>query len=498
MSVLMGIDVGTSSVKIMLCNDNGKVIGIEKRNYDTLIPKIGYAEQKPDIWWEETKKGIKSLNIKYPHEFSMICAIGLSGQMHGIIFVDKNGQSLRPAIIWLDQRSGKEVDHIKKEISSNKKMEEILQNPMHNGFAFPSLLWVKEKESKIYDSINTILFPKDYIRMKLTGKAAVEKTDASASLLFDIRKRNWAWEVIKMFSLPENIFSEVKESTDIAGTVIAQCASETGLKEGIPVVYGCGDHMAQSIGNGVIGEGLFTSNIGSGGQISTYSKKDIHDPKMRMHTFCHAIENAYIVFGATLCAGMSMNWLKNRVLRISNYDDLSKMASTVSPGSEGLIYLPYLSGERTPHMSSYAKGMFFGLLLGHDSRHIVRSVMEGVVFSLKDSLSILEEIGIVGDKIIASGGGATDDVWLQIQADILGKDVYINSVSEQACLGACILAGLGTGIFEDISIACKSMVKLRQKVYRPNTKNIEIYKRNYFIYRELYENNKKLMADIAD
>jgi xylulokinase len=496
MSILLGIDVGTSSAKAMLADDTGRVIGTAKENYEPSIPQLGYAEQDPLVWWDAVVQGLRILKTSHPKEYAETAAIGLSGQMHGIVFLDINGNPLRPAIIWLDQRSEKQALMIKNKLQSVHS-ETLIQNSIYSGFAFPSLLWVQEHEPDTFGKIGKFLFPKDFIRLKLTGILASEKTDASASLLFDVEKRTWARDIIPLFSLKESFFPEVRESTDIAGYVTDQCAEETGLRPNTPVVYGCGDHMAQSIGNGVISEGWLTSNIGSGGQVSAYMERNRYDPRFRLHTFCHAVNQAYTIFGATLCAGMSVNWLKNKILRIDNYDTITKMAGEIKPGSEGLVYLPYLSGERTPHMNPHAKGMFYGLALGHDNRHMVRAVMEGVVFSLKDSLCLLEELGITGGRIIASGGGALDDVWLQIQADILEKEVYTNQVGEQACLGACILAGIGAGIFKNGADACNHMVALKDKIYRPDKEAGEIYRKNYDIYKRLYRNNNELMTNEA-
>ena len=267
----------------------------------------------------------------------------------------------------------------------------------------------------------------------------------------------------------------------------------TGLPAGIPVIYGSGDQPAQAIGNGCVKEGLIISNIGTGGQISAYSKKNTYDEKLRTHTFCHALDHAYSIFGATLCSGMSFNWLKNKILRTEDYHTMSSMAAEISPGSEGLIYLPYLSGERTPHMNENAKGMFFGLKLGHDHRHFTRAVMEGVTFSLKDSLRILAEIGISGDRIIASGGGASSPVWLQIQADVFEMEVGVSCVKEQACLGACIMAGVGAGIFKSVQQACDQYVEFEDKVYKPNEEHVSLYRENYAVYQKLYERTKDLM-----
>lgn len=492
MASILGIDLGTSSVKAMLLDINHGVMGLESMAYDVDVPSVSYAEQSPEIWWKSLVLIIKKLQQKHPKEFEQIVSIGFSGQMHGIVVLDKAGRVLRPAILWLDQRSKEQLAYIKKSMTK-QEMAEVFHNDVFTGYAFPSLLWIRDNEPEVFEKIDKIMQPKDYIRYKVTGIIGMEVSDASSTLMFDPKKRVWAKAIIQRFKLPQNIFPKCYESTDIAGCVTKTCAKETGLKKGTLVVYGSGDQQAQSIGNGAVREGIIISNIGTGGQISTFSKKDKYDSKLRTHTFCHAIDQAYTIYGAALCSGMSLKWLKDNVLHIDGFETLSEKAGEITAGSEGVIYLPYLTGERTPHMNSKAKGMFFGIQLGHDERHLIRSVMEGVVFSLKDSLEIFEEMGIKSDEIIASGGGALSRVWLQIQADIFEKEVRVSKVKEQACLGACILAGVGTGHFSNIEEACKCYVKYDDYSYKPIKEHVERYRKSYKMYKKLYEQTKNLM-----
>lgn len=494
MSVILGIDLGTSSVKAMLLDSFQGVLGIEASKYDVRIPKEGYAEQEPLTWWEETRKVILKLKDRHKEAFKNIEAVGFSGQMHGIVLTDDKGSPLRPAILWLDQRSKKELKQIQKEIGFDK-MGNIFKNRVYTGFGFPSLMWVKEHEPEILARTKAVMMPKDFIRYKMTGKIASDVTDASSTAVFDTAERTWAYEIIKEFGLPKEIFPPLGESMDIAGYVTRECAGECGLKEGIPVVYGAGDQQAQSIGNGIYEEGKIICNIGTGGQISAYVKDPVYDKDLRTHTFCHPIDKGYTIYGATLCSGMSLKWLKNNILGIEDFNSLSGMAGEIAPGSEGLIYLPYLTGERTPHMDPCAKGMFAGLVLGHDRRHMVRAVMEGVTMSLKDSLSIFKELGIKCDTIIASGGGAKSHEWLQIQADVFRKKVIVCEVSEQACLGACILAGVGTGVFDSIKQAVEKFVVFRDEVYEPDPSNEKLYNRQYERFQILYRNNKEWMVN---
>ena len=492
MSVILGIDLGTSSIKAMLLDSSKGVLAVETRTYEVSIPAEGYAEQEPEIWWSETKRILNVLKEKNKEKFSDIEAIGISGQMHGIVLADQNGVPLRPAILWLDQRSKKQLTEINSKMN-DLQMGECFGNRVFTGFAFPSLMWIRENEPDILKKVYAVMLPKDFIRYKITGEIASDVTDASSTAIFNIEKRDWAYDAIRDFGLPDNIFPKCCESTDIAGKVTSECRKECGLKEGIPVIYGCGDQQAQSIGNGVYQEGSIISNIGTGGQISTYISGPIYDKKLRTHTFCHALDKAYTISGATLCSGMSLNWLKNKILMVNDFKEISRMAGEIVPGCEGLIYLPYLSGERTPHMNPSAKGMFFGLTLGQDRRYLARAVMEGVAFSLRDSLTIFSELGIKGDTVIASGGGAKSEEWVQIQADVFQKKVKVCEVSEQACLGACILAGVGTGIFPSIEEATKRFVSFREKIYLPDSENMVIYDVQYERFRELYKANEKFM-----
>lgn len=492
MACVLGIDLGTSSVKAMILDEERGVVGETAVSYIVDIPKEGFGEQEPEMWWKAVKGLLKGLKAQYPQQFKAIKSIGFSGQMHGLVLIDRAGNPLRPAILWMDQRSGELAEKVQRELGV-EKMGEVMHNRVFAGFAFPSLLWVKEKEPEIFEKVYKILLPKDYIRMKMTGEIGTDASDASSACIADTGKREWAWDIIRSYELPESIFPPIHEAEEVAGAVTEKCASETGLETGIKVVFGSGDQPAGSIGNGAVREGLLISNIGTGGQISAYSSTDKYDKELRIHTFCHGINKAYTIFGAALCSGMSMNWLKNNILYESDYTQLSERAASVEPGSRGVIYLPYLSGERTPHMNPNAAGMFFGLKLQHGREHMIRSVMEGVVFSLKDCLEIIEQIGITGDQIIASGGGASSGVWLQIQADILEKEVRVCDIKEQAALGACIMAGIGVGMFQNASEAADRFIRFREKRYEPREEYRSMYRERHRIYQELYKNTQNLM-----
>ena len=492
MRTILGIDLGTSSVKAMLFDAEQGVIAVRAEEYGVDIAHPGWAQQSPALWWESLVRVLRWLESHYREAYRSVCAVGYSGQMHGMVLTDAKGQPVRPAVIWLDQRAGRQLEEIGAALSE-EDMGNVFCNRVSSGFAFPSLLWVREQEPEIFARAAHFLSPKDYIRYKMTGEIGAEVVDASSTTLFATGERDWAWEVIDRFHLPPQMFPKVHESADIAGTVTAQCEAQTGLPAGIPVIYGSGDQPAQSIGNGVIGPGRIISNIGTGGQISAFSSRPAYDKKLRTNTFCHAIWNAWTIFGATLCSGMSLSWAKNKVFRVGSYEEINAAVAAVSPGADGLIYLPYLSGERTPHMNPDARGVFFGMTLGQEQGHFLRAVMEGVTYSLRDCLGILQELGVDAPEIIASGGATASPQWMQMQADILGKPVRVSRVKEQACLGSCLLAAVGTGVLPSLEEACGRFAVMDERVYLPDAANADVYREGYDTYRRLYERLWDLM-----
>lgn len=492
MRTILGIDLGTSSVKAMLFDAEQGVIAVRAEEYGVDIAHPGWAQQSPALWWESLVRVLRWLESHYREAYRSVCAVGYSGQMHGMVLTDAKGQPVRPAVIWLDQRAGRQLEEIGAALSE-KDMGNVFCNRVSSGFAFPSLLWVREQEPEIFARAAHFLSPKDYIRYKMTGEIGAEVVDASSTTLFATGERDWAWEVIDRFHLPPQMFPKVHESADIAGTVTAQCEAQTGLPAGIPVIYGSGDQPAQSIGNGVIGPGRIISNIGTGGQISAFSSRPAYDKKLRTNTFCHAIRDAWTIFGATLCSGMSLSWAKNKVFRAGSYEEINAAVAAVSPGADGLIYLPYLSGERTPHMNPDARGVFFGMTLGQEQGHFLRAVMEGVTYSLRDCLGILQELGVDAPEIIASGGATASPQWMQMQADILGKPVRVSRVKEQACLGSCLLAAVGTGVLPSLEEACGRFALMDERVYLPDAANADVYREGYDTYRRLYERLWDLM-----
>lgn len=494
MKCLLGIDVGTSGVKALLLNANGKIVASAYREYGVDIPALGRAEQDPETWWKATQDILLELKTKQGDSYKSIACIGFSGQMHGLVMVDKDMKPIRPAIVWLDQRAKREVEHIYGVIPS-ESFHKITLNRASSGFALPSLLWIKQHEPGKFEKIFKVMLPKDYVRMRMTGQIATDMSDASSTVAFDTKKREWAGEILWALGLRRELFPECYEGDMIAGTVRENICEDLGLPKGVPVVFGGGDQPVQGVGNGVIRSGLMYTNIGTSGQVSIYSDKPMFDSQHRTHTFCHAIKNGWSIFGATLSSGLALKWLKNNILELEDYNSMCNAAAEVPAGSDGVMFLPYLAGERTPHFDNSAKAIFFGLRLGHDQRHMIRSVMEGVVYSLKESLVLFEEMGVEVSSIIAAGGGSRNPVWVQMQADVFGKPVRVINVSEQACLGAAMLAGVGCGLFESYEQATDTYVRFSDRVYEPDPRTQEAYLQGFDRYKKLYNNNKILYKE---
>ncbi len=485
MAAILGIDVGTSSAKVMLLDAETSACAVESQAYEVEIPQIGWAEQDPTVWWQAVEQCLLRLRERHSRVYAQVAGIGLSGQMHGLVLVDREGKPVRPAILWLDQRSTEECRWLEGEISG-EVLRGTLKNRIFTGFALPSLLWVKRHEPEHFAAAYRVLQPKDYIRFQLTGQFGAEVTDASATLMFDVAGRDWAWDVIERCGFPRSLFPACRESGEIAGNVSAPCARRTGLPPSARVIFGMGDQQAQSLGNGVFSEGDFICNIGTGGQVSAFSSRPVCDSALRTQTFCHCVGGGYSVYGAILSAGMALKWLRDNILGEPDFARMSELAGAVPTGSEGLIFLPYLAGERTPHMDPEACGMFYGLKLAHTRAHMARAVMEGVTFALRDCMEILRQMGMSGERVISSGGGASSPVWLQIQADIFDREICVCDVAEQACLGACMLAGVPLGIYRGMEEAAGKLVSYSGRVYRPEKENVRRYRGIYERYGELY------------
>ncbi|MGH4049972.1 MAG: xylulokinase [Clostridium sp.] len=494
MNYLIGIDIGTSGTKTVLFDTEGNTISSALKEYPMQQPHIGWAEQNPEDWWDATYNTIKEVITKSGVDPKQIKGIGLAGQMHGLVLLDKDNKVLRPSIIWCDQRTDKECEEITKLIGK-KRLIEITANPALTGFTASKILWVRNNEPEIYAKVAKILLPKDYVRFRLTGTFATEVSDASGMQLMNIAERNWSSEVLEKLDINIEFLAPIYESQVISSYVSSEAALLTNLSLGTPVAGGAGDQAAGAIGNGIVKPGVISSTIGTSGVVFAYTDKVTIDPKGRVHTFCHAVPNTWHIMGVTQGAGLSLKWFRDNFctaeketaeyMGIDPYELMGDEAQKVEPGCEGLIYLPYLMGERTPHLDPFAKGVFFGISARHTKRDMLRSVMEGVGYSLKDSLEIIKEMGIDAKEVRASGGGGKSPLWRQIQADLYNCEVITTNSTEGPALGVAILAGVGAGVYPSVAAACERVINTVTS-QKPLEKNIELYNKYYEIYKKLY------------
>lgn len=488
---LLGIDLGTSSVRAMLLRHDGHMPPVEGEGYDVAIPKPRHAEQDPLLWWTKTAAVVGRVIDKNAVDPGEIKALSFSGQMHGLVCVDNAGEVVRPAIIWPDQRTAESIAEIMQKCGREMLVDNV-QNAIATGFLIASLYWMKQHEPDNYRRTAKVMLPKDYIKFRLCGEIACDYSDAAGSLAFDNVNLRWATDLLERLELDVDKFPDVGPSTQVVGGVTREAAAATGLPVGAKVVNGGADQAMQAIGNGIVEDGVFAANIGTGGQISTSMAQPVFDRELRTSTFAHALPGRWYVMGAILSSGASLKWLAGKILGETDYAALSAAAVEVPPCSQGLLFLPYLTGERTPHLDPDARAVFFGLTLGHDRRHMVRAVMEGVVFAFRDCMEVISGLGLPCRRLIASGGGANSPAWLQIQADILGHEVHRSLVAEQACLGAAITAGVGAGLLPGFTEAAREFVRFDSRVYTPKRENSERYEKGYEIFREVYRLEREL------
>ena len=495
MSYVVGIDLGTSSTKTMIMDTVGNPVGVGNAEYSLEVPMPGYAQQNPIEWWEGVAAASKIALKKARDEHSVspdeILGIGFSGQMHGVVLLDEHMEPVCPAIIHLDQRSGPERSAIRS-IAAELMEKELLNQPSA-GMMISTLYWIKVHEPGLLDRARYALSPKDYIRYRLCGEIGAEYTDAGAALGFAIGEYRWSYELIRRLGLPERLFVDVHESSHVAGVVTNEAAQFTGFAPGTKVVYGCGDSMAAQTGNGVVDTGTMACNIGTSCQLAVVVDTPAFDPKMRVQTWNHTLRGRWVVQSGALNGGSALNWLKNKALKDSRgYALLDEQAFNVKAGAEGVYFLPYLAGERTPYNDPQAKGVFFGLGLRHDQGHLIRATMEGVMFNLRACRGIFDEMGLPVKRLIASGGAARGRTWRQIQADMLDMPVHTTCVEEEACHGAAILALVGAGVYKNVEEACAATVRLSDDVTMPTPENVKMYRERQAIFDELYADLKGL------
>ncbi|AEM77725.1 xylulokinase [Thermoanaerobacter wiegelii] len=493
----LGIDLGTSAVKIILIEEKGNVIGSTSKEYPVYYPQPGWSEQNPEDWWNATKDGIRELIIKTGVKNGDIKGIGLSGQMHGLVLLDENNNVLMPAILWNDQRTQEECDYITQTLGK-ERLTKYTGNKALTGFTAPKILWVKKHRPDIYKKIHHILLPKDYIRFKLTGEYATDVSDASGTLLFDVENRKWSKEMLDILDIPYNWMPKCYESTEVTGYVTKDAADLTGLKEGTIVVGGGGDQASGAVGTGTVKSGIVSVALGTSGVVFASQDKYVVDGENRLHSFCHA-NGKWHVMGVMLSAAACLKWWVDNIINFNGssitYEKLLEEAEKVTPGSGGLIFLPYLMGERTPYSDPYARGSFIGLNMTHNRGHMTRAILEGVAFGLRDSLEIIKELNIPVNEVRVSGGGAKSVLWRQVLADIFGVRVDMVNATEGPAFGAAIMAAVGYEVFKDVEEACSKLIKVNDSVY-PIGENMSKYEEEYKVYRGLYEKLKETFKEI--
>jgi xylulokinase len=483
--ILAGIDLGTSGVRAVLVHPERGVLTSAAREYGIEMPNPGWAEQDPHTWYQAAVEALGRAVTKAGISPQEVAAIGVCGQMHGTVCLDKQGNALRPAIIWADRRSQKQVAEIKEKVGEGR-LGDWTGNPLVTGFMLATYQWLRENEPETLQNSQWLCLPKDYLRYRLTDHIGTEPSDGSSTSLFDPVSRDWSQSLLDALEIDPGLLPPVHPSAAVAGYLVPEAARASGLSPGIPVVFGGSDQACQALGNGVIDPGVISCTIGTGGQVLAPLASPQHDPELRVHLFCHCLPDRWHLLAATLAAGLSLKWLRDSVLAGSSFQALVDLATEVPPGAEGLYFTPYLVGERTPYMDSDARGSWVGLTLRHHRGHLVRAVMEGVVFSLRQGLELILKMGVPVERIIASGGGTQHPLWLQLQADVFQRPVYQARTVQPAALGAALLAGVGIGTFASAAEACERVVRLRREIVMPNQDNVALYQESYERYVQLY------------
>jgi xylulokinase len=485
MTYFLGIDTSTTSSKALLVDEQGNVAAAASNPHTLQTPKPLWSEQDPREWWEAVSASIRSVLEKASIGGERIGAVGLTGQMHGLVLLDESGNVLRPAILWNDQRTQSQCDEIHR-IVGKEKFIQITGNVALTGFTAPKILWVKENEPEVYAQAKHVLLPKDYVRYKLTGGYAMDKADGAGTVLFELKKRDWSDEVLAALDIPRSWMPKTFEGTVFTGNINEEAASLTGLKVGTPVAAGGGDQAAGAVGVGAVEPGIIGLTVGTSGVVFATTPSALIEPEGRLHAFCHAVPGMWHFMGVMLSAAGSLQWYRDTLAPGVSFDDLLKEAESVPAGSEGLQFLPYLSGERTPHPDPLAKGAFVGLTLRHSRAHMTRAVLEGVAFGLKDSFTLIQNAGLGAiTQVRASGGGTKGVLWRQILASVLNAELVTVNTTEGAAYGAALLAGVGAGAWSDAASACGACIKITGST-QPNPSDAEAYRKSYEVYRELY------------
>jgi xylulokinase len=493
----LGLDVGTGGSRALLVDANGRVqYGFTAAHDEMRMLKPLWAEQEPDNWWQAAQQAIGGVLRQAGADGKDIAGIGLTGQMHGLVLLNERNKVIRPALIWCDQRSQKQVDFINGKLGADYVLK-ATANPVLTGFTLPKLLWVRDNEPANFEAVRTMLLPKDYLRFKLTGEHASDVSDASGTSLFDVVNRRWSGEMMSGLGLDEAILPRAYESHEVTGQLSAEAAAATGLRVGIPVVAGAGDQAASAVGNGIVKAGAISCTIGTSGVVFAYLPQPAYDAAGRVHTFCHAVPNAWHVMGVTQGAGLSLQWFRNRFAPDSEYDNLTADATLSPAGAQGLFWLPYLMGERTPHLDAQARGAWIGLTAKHQKSDLVRAILEGVCYSQKDGLEIVAALGARPEMVRLSGGGGKSPFWHQLFADIFDLPVSTLETQEGSAYGAALLAMVGTKHFGSAAEACEQAVK-EVSVKQPGADAVRFYQKRYAVYQWLYPALKSVFQSIGE
>jgi xylulokinase len=503
---LLGIDIGTSGTKTLVCDEDGAVLATAVAEHPISSPKPGWSEQNPEDWWQACCIATKAVLKKAKLKPADIGGIGLSGQMHGSVFLGDGPKALRPALLWNDQRTAEQCQQIESKAGGREALIELVANPALTGFTAPKILWVREHEPKVYDRTRHILLPKDYIRYRMTGDYATEVSDASGTLLLDVVNRTWSDRLLGLLEIDRALLPRLHESPEVTGSLHEEGARALGLRAGIPVVGGGGDQAAGAVGNGIVSSGVVSATLGTSGVVFAHAEQPTRDPQGRVHTMCHAVPGKWCVFGCMLSAGGSFQWLRNQLgqtevalakrKRVDPYQLLIAEAATAPPGSEGLFFLPYLTGERCPHPDPYARGGWIGITARTTRAMLIRSLLEGVTFGMRDALEIMRGMGIDVNQVRASGGGARSDFWRHLQADVYKSPIVVTNAAEGPAYGVALLAGVGTGVWGSVEEACKRSIKQVERI-APNKKQSAVYDKLHAVYDKLYYDLKDRFREMA-
>ena len=497
MNYFIGIDSSTTATKALLMDAKGTVVEVVSSEYSYETPQPLWSEQHPHLWRDATFASIRGVLEKTGIDPAEVKGVGLTGQMHGLTLLDENGEVLRNALLWNDQRTGAECDEIREKIGL-ARLVEICGNDALTGFTAPKILWVKNNEPEIYAKIAKVLLPKDYVRFCLTGDFASDRAGGAGTMLFDLKARTWSEELITTLGMKMEWFPPTFEGTEITGTINEAAAKATGLLVGTPVMAGGGDQAAGAVGVGAVQEGIGMLSLGTSGVLFASAKNPVIEPSGRLHSFCHAVPDLYHMMGVILSAAGSLRWFHDTFAEEMDYDTLVNAVSSVPVGAEGLIFLPYLTGERTPHADPFARGAFVGLTVRHTFAHMTRAVLEGVAMALKDNFVLMQSAGMAKlDEIRVTGGGAKSPVWRQIIADVFGAAITSVNTTEGAAYGAALLAGVGAGEWQNVADACAATIKSVETV-APNLENAAQYDKVYEIYRKLYPALKDSFVEMSE